>query len=845
MIKSSPSVSIHWKIISASGLMTFLLLLFLIFINHYAPFGTNSFTQVDASIQYLDFFSYLKGLLQGNNSWTFSFDRGIGGNIWVVLTYYLFSPWNLLVLFFQQENFHSFYDILVLIKLSLSAMTMTVYLEYRFKDKLSSSILLALGISFGLMQYNLEQARNVMWLDGVYLLPLILLGIYQFKQNKSILYFVIPSALAIFFNWYTGLIDLLFAGFWSIWEAAIWKAVTKKKRFSFVVKISLAIFLAVGLSSVAFLPTLMELSNGRTSSFDWGLLHAIWKGSTSAVFTGMTWGTFSSNGHVSLFSGSLVLLGVIGFFFQNGIGKKLRILSLIMLVFMVAIFYWQPFFLLFSLLKDASSYWYRYSYLSIFFLIWLAGYFFSFQKYELPDLKLLLFVPFIWLILQSHHGYNGWGNIFGTSVIFMCLAALFYYHDTHLHRYGNILLMILVLLDLGFNANYILRHQDGFKDVQHYHDYVIAEKQQIAYVVPLTNELYRITQTKTYLYDEKKHTTANYNEGMAYHYPTIASYTSSPVNAHLNFLDKLGYRRNGDNMNIVNTSLLGADALFGVRYVLADYPIAGLIANKDKVATNDKDVYDNLYAMPIAFCISDNTAMHHNYENDPFQFTNELYADIFQQSMDVYQPLPYKLLNFDGRKQAEFQVSSNRNGAVYGNFPFQNKDRNAFLTLNDDTRQFYAGWCAPSVFYLPMSNGMGNVKWQSEKDAADVIEHAQFYQVDEKTLAAATEKAWEKAAQVERDSDTHLRIHVDAENGEKLFTSIPVHKGWQVICNGEKVKPEAFEDCLMVIPLEDGHNEITLNFELPGWKKGLCISLASVIVCFMILCHARLRKYTK
>ncbi|WP_432648420.1 YfhO family protein, partial [Mitsuokella sp.] len=525
--------------------------------------------------------------------------------------------------------------------------------------------------------------------------------------------------------------------------------------------------------------------------------------------------------------------------------KKLRIFTAFMLLFLVAIFYWQPLFLLFSLLKDASSYWYRYSYVSIFFLIWLAGYFFASSKYKLPSMKVLLFVPFIWLILQSHHGYNGWGNIFGTSIIFMCLAAVFYYRDTRLRKYSNLLLVILVILDLGFNANYLLRHQDAFKDVQHYHDYVVAEKKQIASVAPTDNEFYRITQTKTYLSnseDEKKHTTANYNEGMAYRYPTIASYTSSPVNAHLNFLDKLGYRRNGDNMNIVNTSLLGVDALFGVQYVLADYPIAGLTLDKDKVSANDKNVYDNPFAMPMAFRISDNTVMHHDYYGNPFQFTNELYTDIFQQDMDIYRFLDYKLLSFDGRRQAEFQVSSNQNGAVYGNFPFQNKDRKAFLTLNDDIRQFYAGWCAPSVFYLPLSNGIGNVKWQSEKDAADAIEHAQFYQVDEGTLASATAKAWAKAAQIERDSDTHLRIHVDAEAGEKLFTSIPVHKGWQVIRNGEKVKPEAFEDCLMVIPLEAGHNEITLDFELPEWKKGLCISLASVVLCLIILGRARFRK---
>lgn len=33
--------------------------------HQYAPFGNNSFAQVDAHIQYMDFFSYLKHLLDG------------------------------------------------------------------------------------------------------------------------------------------------------------------------------------------------------------------------------------------------------------------------------------------------------------------------------------------------------------------------------------------------------------------------------------------------------------------------------------------------------------------------------------------------------------------------------------------------------------------------------------------------------------------------------------------------------------------------------------------------------------------------------------------------------------
>lgn len=831
----------RWISIGISGFCTFFILIILLVMNAYSPFGTNSFAQVDASIQYLDLFSYLKHALQGEASWTFSFTRGIGGNVWAILTYYLTSPWNILVLFFNQENFHAFYDLLVLIKLSLSAITMAFYLDRRFTNRLSACMVIALGINFGLMQYNLEQARNIMWLDGVYMLPLILWGIYQVSRGKTIFYIVIPAALSLLFNWYSGLIDLLFTGFWTIWETILLRISshsTWKQCMFFLFRIALAVLLSLGIVSIIFVPTLMELANGRISNFDWGLLHVTWKGSFTALFTGLTWGTFSSNGHASLFCGNLTLLGIIGFFFRKNLARNMCIFAVLMLVFSIAVLYWQPFFLLFSLLKDASSYWYRYSYVTIFFFIWLAGAFFSNSQNKHVDWKIGICFPLLWIVLQLHRTYNTWENVAGTSVLLFCLIIILYCCDNDTYKkYNGIILVILTCLDLGCNGNYILHHQDAFHRVQSYHDYVVDEKKQVASVVPANSDFYRISQTSTFLFDQKVHVTANYNEGMAYLYPTIASYTSSPVNYQLNFLDRLGYRRNGVNMNIVNTSLIGTDSLLGVKYILSDYAIPGLILSPENNVANKKAVYENPYVMPIAFRVSKNIAMHHLYENNPFQFTNELYADIFQQKSLIYKPVSYRRNISDEQKNAVFYINSGDKDAVYGNFPYSHTEKNAMLVINDSINQKYSDWCAPSVFFIPMDNNAGKVEWQSKEMASDELKNAQFYQVDENALMLSSTMAWANAATIQRESDTHLSIYVDAASDEMLFTSIPVHKGWHVMRNGEAVKTKAFEDSLMVIPLQPGHNIITLVFELPGYKIGIILTLCSLLMC--VICWNR------
>ena len=62
---------------------------------------------------------------------------------------------------------------------------MGIFLRFRFENKLKPVYALMLSLSYAFMQYNLTQADNVMWLDGVYMLPLIILGVYKAVNNKK------------------------------------------------------------------------------------------------------------------------------------------------------------------------------------------------------------------------------------------------------------------------------------------------------------------------------------------------------------------------------------------------------------------------------------------------------------------------------------------------------------------------------------------------------------------------------------------------------------------------------------------------------------------------------------
>lgn len=86
---------------------------------------------------------------------------------------------------------------------------------------------------------------------------------------------------------------------------------------------------------------------------------------------------------------------------------------------------------------------------------------------------------------------------------------------------------------------------------------------------------------------------------------------------------------------------------------------------------------------------------------------------------------------------------------------------------------------------------------------------------------------------LEIEVDGRLSCTIEGHTGEGLFTSVPYVKGWSVYRNGEKVKPAKVEDCLMVVPLVDGVNEITMEYHIPYFGIEIMISVLSA-VCLVL-----------
>ena len=102
-------------------LTAFILLLSYILLG-FAPFGEKALLYKDGQQQMVDLFCWYKDVLMGRSSIDYTFTKYLGGSNFAVFTYYLSSPFSLLIVFFDKSQASLFMNILYLLKASFAAL---------------------------------------------------------------------------------------------------------------------------------------------------------------------------------------------------------------------------------------------------------------------------------------------------------------------------------------------------------------------------------------------------------------------------------------------------------------------------------------------------------------------------------------------------------------------------------------------------------------------------------------------------------------------------------------------------------------------------------------------------
>ena len=796
-----------------------------------APFGSGSLATADAEIQYIDFFAYFKDLLCGKNSIFYTFSDTLGGDTLGIFSYYLASPFNLLMAFFPKSEILVFFNLIVALKISMCALTTGIFLRCRFDGRLKPVYEILLSLCYAFMQYNLAQADNIMWLDGAYMLPLILLGVYKAVNHRNVILLSVSAGLCIIFNWYAAGMCCLLSIVWFFFEFVLKCLDGNGGKFSFkdfLLSITLyggSMIAALMLSAVLFLPTVASMLGGKgidpiyVNEFTGNILNSVgsWR-----------LGAQSSLGNPALFCGSVVLIGAVSFFFAKGISRKHKLLFGALIFFMMMTVYWQPMFMVFSLFRSIGSYWYRHAFLIIFALVFTAAYFFACDipartKYMLASASAFCAVTFmINYTAPSDMLKYVYYTAAATAITAVLLSAI------PARRIFSVSAVLFLLIELGFNAYHIIICSGGTEYKEETVLYQTEQQKQIDEIKQKDSGFYRIAQAKLRM-------GAAYNDSLAYGFASNCGYTSCPDNLQLRFLENLGYREEGECITAVYDPIIAADALLGVKYILSDYEIGGLVPAKGILGYNGNTVYENPYCLPMTYTVDSFEDTEYTLGN-PFEFQNEIYSQLVGEETEIYKKLDYIKTDKEDGFCYDLNIPKG-NYVLYGNMPFAEipgviASENTHIILDSAKSIKYANWLSASVFYIPV-DGDNHTEVNVVTDRKWIFndgETAQFYALDLDKLKIVCESINENAVDTVTYDRGRMSGGIISESGGYAVLPLPVSDNWSFKINGQTVQPMDLGNGLTVLPLIPGNNDIEGVYTIPGLFWGIILSVLGIFV---------------
>ena len=785
------------------------------------PFGTDAVSIDDAKIQYIDFFTYYVDILRGTRTLNYDFGNMLGGSSIGLFSYYLASPFNLLLYFFGKKGVYRFFNVAVALKLGTAGATFCWYLQRRFEDRIRPAFVIALSMGYGLMQYSVAQSSNIMWLDGVYMLPLMLLGVYEVIHRKSIWRLVLATSFCILCNWYIGGLNCLFSGIWFLFEFIFCERPEEKREIivehnyparggysreeapGFMVGItdfilsSCRYFWAMGLgvagSAVLFLPAVSAMRQGKGQYEEIKILMEFTGDLLSAV-RGYFIGSVSDKGYAALFCGGIAVFAAAALFFSGSIKLRQKIAFVFMMGVCFLMLQWEPAMMAFSLLKRADSYWYRYSYLVCFAMLFGAGAYLSRAEKDRWSKAFVILSSLLYsaalLKLNGIHfvDFRAQGMklilvnpaVFATAAASLVLAVLTVIllsakKNILIRLVAGLLVILITGAELGTNAWLFWRdHKDGSQTL--YMEYSQGLKAQLKQLRKIDGGYYRIAQDRTRWHYDEDDLTSYFNESLAQNYWSNAAYTSSPENAQLSLMWRLGYRDEAGCMLIVRDSILASDSFLGVKYLLESTPVRGLKRVKNVKPFNGRSVYLNPYALPMAFVYDGSKLPSRRYEN-AYVYQNALFSTLSGKQTELYTQLSWTRRNEADKAYFRIFVPEG-NYLAYGNLLWPEK-MGGLMSINGAEPFGYCRWQSPASFMIRSR------KEQAASQAGESLQAVAAREKEEQELleAAAAESASSEGA-AENVSEGPAGI---------LDRLKSVFEGNEDISGGEEALPEVDE----------------------------------------------------
>ena len=822
----------------------------------------------DMFSQYIGYFGKLKDVLSGDGSIFYAFNKSIGGNTIGLFAYYLASPLNLIILLFPKELLANAILTIYLIKIGICSLTLAIYINKVYKKNDYSVLIFSL--CYGLMSYNIVFHMNVMWIDGVMLLPLIALGIENIINKNKYKLYIVSLFLAIISNYYIAYMICIFSVLYFIYKGIIYKKINGKNILGFIG----SSLIAGGLSGYLLIPVVLSLMTGKASLKN--LSDGIYV--TESIFSTLSKtiiGSYDYNqilsGPANIFCGVIITVFLLLYFINEKIGLRAKLLSAVFIFILFLSFTINIFELLWHGFNYPVGFEYRNSFLFCFLIITLAyEAWINIDKLKIKDIIISLFICLaldIVILLQrySHVSVKKIAISFLFVLIYSFIFILF--RKVSLKRSViNFLCIIIVICELSLNIYLII-----INNIYISQNYV---KQYIEDLSPIVED---IKKDNDNFYRTEMTFNNTLNDSMLLNFNGLTHSSSTNEKNIMNIVDSLGYKT-ASTCEIYNQgSTIPVDSILGIRKLISakNPKIFSCYDHLENHYYNvikdygDYVVYENPYALPIAFMVNDSlkTLQQDNIDN-LFDYTGSIFDSMVNEETNLYNKLEVtdiKLNNveaiteleenlytkIDTEKDASIDITikSKDNNPVYlflkSNIYEEAIDNNIIGTIRGSAVEVISNGGAKYAQFTGLGYNIqfiGNYNDGEEikatiKLAGDTttIKEVQVYSCNMDNFEGVYENLSSNTIENTEYKDGYVKGDVTVTADKTLlYTSIPYDEGWTLKVDGKDCEYIKIFNGFIGVDLEEGQHTIEFKYKLPGFKVGLSISIISLIILVCI-----------
>lgn len=841
-----------------------------------APFGGKTLMTIDAYHQYAPFHAELRQKILEGGSIFYSWTNGLGKDFLGQVAYYTLSPFSLLPLLFSEENILLAMHLMIVIKSILASMAAAYMLGKleRIENAtlpLPYNVILALLYSFS--GFFAAFYWDVMWLDAMYLLPLLLLGLYELSRGLGKWRYMICLVACLITNYFMGVILLLCSI--PLYIALLFRGHTKGEWKAALLQLAKFVgltLLAVGLSSFLLYPArgsleatdAMGLAVENPLHFFSRFCDVI----TQHLMGAETQLVVHKNPYANAYSGLLALLLLPLYFMLKKVPRKQKIITTSVLVLYYLYMNNELFDYIVHAFHINKGLPHRFAFLYTMIFVLIARRVLlnrdelSLQKLGLSIAGIAALCVYSVIISPDKtQPAKISAVVLAINILILGVYAFMLIFEGKNERLKKVLplaLLIMVCFEIGFNqhtailnakTNETRFYTEGRETIDTLRQYIDDDSFYRMETLPQTTN----------------------NDGSLYGFPSLSSFNSIINLNTARTLQNLGYPGTAVAYNFSdNTPFM--TSLFNVKYLYdrTDRDSSFEVLYQKGIMK----LYKNNYTLPIGFMASHDVL---NYDldatgGDTFALQNHVATILsgeetvlLHSASQIMHKSTNVTLSPTGNGRFNYTLTSPETVSLdpVGEITFNvNYTGDHWLAMDTSTCDL-AEIVTPSgtqIVSMGLTNTIISLGELDEGDLITIRLHFRYRHANQRYffpegefgvyLAGFDYEAYERLYgslsaspfEITSFSDNTVTGNVDATCDGIVFFSIPYGSGWRAYASGHEIETTSVlgKSFLAIDTRSIGETsgealEITLKYQTPEWQKGLKITATSIFVLVVIL----------